>query len=182
MSASDSAAAINGNSPAASILVVDDEAGIRESLEVLLGFENYVVKTAANGEEGLQLPRSRDLRSRASRSGVARAERPRAAAAIQGAPARSAHHHDHGLRHRRQRGRGHSRGRGKFRPEAVGQRETACRHSLGRGPPPRRGRKPSAQAHPQAALQTSRTSWAKASACCASSTWWRRWRPAGRRF
>ncbi|MGB8847519.1 MAG: response regulator, partial [Terracidiphilus sp.] len=55
LSASDSAAAINGNAPAASILVVDDEAGIRESLEVLLGFENYIVKTAGNGEEGLQL-------------------------------------------------------------------------------------------------------------------------------
>jgi DNA-binding NtrC family response regulator len=53
LNASDSAAAFNGNSPVASILVVDDEAGIRESLEVLLGFENYVVKTAANGEEGL---------------------------------------------------------------------------------------------------------------------------------
>ena len=53
LNASDSAAAINGFSPVASILVVDDEAGIRESLEVLLGFENYVVKTAANGEEGL---------------------------------------------------------------------------------------------------------------------------------
>ncbi len=51
--ASDSAAAFSGTSPVASILVVDDEAGIRESLEVLLGFENYVVKTAANGEEGL---------------------------------------------------------------------------------------------------------------------------------
>ena len=51
--ATDSAAAGNGKSPAASILVVDDEAGIRESLEVLLGFENYAVQSAANGEEGL---------------------------------------------------------------------------------------------------------------------------------
>jgi DNA-binding NtrC family response regulator len=52
LNASDSAAN-SGSFPAATILVVDDEAGIRESLEVLLGFENYVVKTAANGEEGL---------------------------------------------------------------------------------------------------------------------------------
>ncbi len=50
-----SASAVDGNSPAASILVVDDEAGIRESLEVLLSLENYAVKTAANGEEGLRL-------------------------------------------------------------------------------------------------------------------------------
>src|SRR5580693_8888877 len=55
LNASDSAALINGISPVASILVVDDEAGIRESLEVLLGFENYAVKTAASGEEGLNL-------------------------------------------------------------------------------------------------------------------------------
>ncbi len=46
---------INGNSPAASILVVDDEAGIRESLEVLLSLENYTVKTAVDGEEGLRM-------------------------------------------------------------------------------------------------------------------------------
>src|SRR5580700_2629043 len=54
LNVSDSAAASNGISPVASILV-DDEAGIRESLEVLLGFENYAVKTAASGEEGLNL-------------------------------------------------------------------------------------------------------------------------------
>jgi DNA-binding NtrC family response regulator len=50
-----SATALDGNSPAASILVVDDEASIRESLEVLLSLENYTVKTAGNGEEGLRL-------------------------------------------------------------------------------------------------------------------------------
>ena len=55
LNASDPAAESSDNSPVASILVVDDEAGIRESLEVLLGLENYVVRTAANGEEGLNL-------------------------------------------------------------------------------------------------------------------------------
>ncbi|MGB3630686.1 MAG: response regulator, partial [Terracidiphilus sp.] len=45
---------VNGTSTGASILVVDDEAGIRESLEVLLSLENYSVKTAADGEEGLR--------------------------------------------------------------------------------------------------------------------------------
>ncbi|MGH9563451.1 MAG: sigma-54-dependent transcriptional regulator, partial [Terracidiphilus sp.] len=53
LSASEPATTGNGHAPAASILVVDDEAGIRDSLEVLLGFENYRVTTAANGEEGL---------------------------------------------------------------------------------------------------------------------------------
>ncbi len=44
-----------GSSVAAgSILVIDDEAGIRESLEVLLSLEGYQVKTANDGEQGLR--------------------------------------------------------------------------------------------------------------------------------
>jgi DNA-binding NtrC family response regulator len=39
----------------ATILVIDDEAGIRESLEVLLTLEGYAVKMAADGEEGLRI-------------------------------------------------------------------------------------------------------------------------------
>ena len=50
-----SAPGADGNGPAASILVVDDEAGIRESLEVLLSLENYSVKTVGDGEGGLRL-------------------------------------------------------------------------------------------------------------------------------
>ena len=55
MNATLSAPAFESTSPIASILVVDDEAGIQESLEVLLSLENYAVKTAANGEEGLRM-------------------------------------------------------------------------------------------------------------------------------
>jgi DNA-binding NtrC family response regulator len=36
------------------ILIVDDEAAIRESLEALLSLEGYVVEMAVNGEEGLE--------------------------------------------------------------------------------------------------------------------------------
>ena len=36
-----------------SILVVDDEAGVRTSLEAILGDEGYRVATAASGEDGL---------------------------------------------------------------------------------------------------------------------------------
>ena len=45
------------------ILVIDDEAGIRESLEVLLTFEGYTVEMAIDGEEGLRTleQRSYDL-------------------------------------------------------------------------------------------------------------------------
>jgi DNA-binding NtrC family response regulator len=35
------------------ILIIDDEAAIRESLETLLALEGYTVETAVNGEEGL---------------------------------------------------------------------------------------------------------------------------------
>src|ERR1035438_432758 len=50
-----SASAVNGNSASASILIIDDEAGIRESLEVLLTLEGYSVRTANDGEQGLRI-------------------------------------------------------------------------------------------------------------------------------
>jgi DNA-binding NtrC family response regulator len=40
-------------SPAGSILIIDDEAEIRESLQTLLELEGYAVDTASTGEEGL---------------------------------------------------------------------------------------------------------------------------------
>ena len=39
----------------ASILVIDDEASIRESLEVLLSLEGYTIAMAVDGEEGLRM-------------------------------------------------------------------------------------------------------------------------------
>jgi DNA-binding NtrC family response regulator len=38
---------------AGSVLIIDDEAAIRESLETLLELEGYAVSSAASGEEGL---------------------------------------------------------------------------------------------------------------------------------
>jgi len=43
----------SSTSPAGSILIIDDEAAIRESLQTLLELEGYNVDTAATGEEGL---------------------------------------------------------------------------------------------------------------------------------
>jgi len=40
--------------PSGAVLIVDDEAEIRESLQTLLELEGFVVETAASGEEGLQ--------------------------------------------------------------------------------------------------------------------------------
>src|ERR1700746_3044632 len=45
----------SSGSAAGSILVIDDEGGIRESLEVLLSLEGYSVKTAQDGEQGLRI-------------------------------------------------------------------------------------------------------------------------------
>src|SRR5579871_6590529 len=50
-----SSPAANGNTSTASILVIDDEAGIRESLEVLLTLEGYQVRMAADGEQGMRI-------------------------------------------------------------------------------------------------------------------------------
>jgi len=43
------AAASNGGS----VLIIDDEAAIRESLQTLLEFEGYQVESASTGNEGL---------------------------------------------------------------------------------------------------------------------------------
>ena len=40
-------------SPAGSVLIIDDEAAIRESLQTLLEFDGYEVESAADGESGL---------------------------------------------------------------------------------------------------------------------------------
>src|SRR5580658_1463070 len=43
----------SGPAPAGAVLIVDDEAEIRESLQTLLEIEGYAVETAGSGEEGL---------------------------------------------------------------------------------------------------------------------------------
>src|SRR5262249_31388367 len=46
---------LNGNpGPSGAVLIVDDEAEIRESLQTLLELEGFVVETVPSGEEGLQ--------------------------------------------------------------------------------------------------------------------------------
>src|ERR1700759_1582335 len=47
-----SGSVFSSGSAAGSILVIDDEGGIRESLEVLLSLEGYSVTTAPDGEQG----------------------------------------------------------------------------------------------------------------------------------
>src|SRR5579863_2247281 len=50
-----SASPVSNNPSNASILVIDDEAGIRESLEVLLTLEGYQVRMAGDGVQGLRI-------------------------------------------------------------------------------------------------------------------------------
>ncbi|MFC5864709.1 sigma-54-dependent transcriptional regulator [Acidicapsa dinghuensis] len=45
----------SSDTPGAKILVIDDEAGIRESLEVLLSLEGYTVEMAIDGVQGLAM-------------------------------------------------------------------------------------------------------------------------------
>ena len=52
---SGSGPAFSSNPNGASILVIDDEAGIRESLELLLTLEGYSVKMASDGDQGLRI-------------------------------------------------------------------------------------------------------------------------------
>src|SRR5277367_1652941 len=42
-----------GSSPAGSVLIIDDEAEIRESLQTLLEMEGFEVETAVSGEDGI---------------------------------------------------------------------------------------------------------------------------------
>lgn len=48
-----SSSSTRNDTPGARILVIDDEAGIRESLEVLLSLEGFSVEMAVDGEQGL---------------------------------------------------------------------------------------------------------------------------------
>lgn len=50
-----SGSVFSSGSAAGNILVIDDEGGIRESLEVLLSLEGYSVKLAPDGEHGLRM-------------------------------------------------------------------------------------------------------------------------------
>src|SRR4051794_10740465 len=48
--------AMNGTpSPSGSVLIIDDEAAIRESLQTLLEMEGFDIETAVSGEDGLSI-------------------------------------------------------------------------------------------------------------------------------
>ena len=53
-----------------SVLIIDDEAAIRESLETLLAMEGYDIEVAATGQEGLDCLAERSLRCRKPRDRV----------------------------------------------------------------------------------------------------------------
>src|SRR3954462_3984733 len=52
---------LGGSSSAGSVLIIDDEAAIRESLETLLESEGYEVQSAATAEEGLSRLAAREF-------------------------------------------------------------------------------------------------------------------------
>ena len=103
-----------------SVLIIDDEAEIRESLETLLEMEGYGVESAASGEEGLARigERSFDLvlldlaLAGPQRLGFIGGDSRPGSGALD--------HHGHRLRHGGKCGEGDAGGRGKFCPEALG--------------------------------------------------------------
>ena len=96
-------------STSASILVIDDEAGIRESLEVLLTLEGYTVTMASDGEQGLRILELGNFDlvlldlALPGQSGLELLPQ------IKERQPETAGHHDHRVRHGGQRGRGDPR-------------------------------------------------------------------------
>ena len=67
------------SSSAGSVLIIDDEAAIRESLETLLEMEGYEVQSAATADEGLARIGRPAVRPGAARLGFARPQWHRSA-------------------------------------------------------------------------------------------------------
>ena len=135
------------------ILIIDDEAGIRESLETLLWLEGYTIDTAPDGEAGLNTigQRSYDLvlldLALPGMNGIEVLgqirERYPDLPVIMITAYGTVNNVVDAIR----------AGSAKLRPEALGQRKAPRRHSRLDRPLPRRGREHPAQARPQAALQ-----------------------------
>jgi hypothetical protein len=112
---------------AGSVLIIDDEAAIRESLETLLELEGYGVESAAAAKKGLTTHRRTKLRPGPARPGAARSQRHGPFSRDSPAGSGALDHHGHRLLDGRECGKGNAGGRSKFRPEAMGQREVAGR-------------------------------------------------------
>ena len=142
-----------GSSSAGTVLIIDDEAAIRESLETLLQLEGYAVESAASGEEGLVClgERTFDLvlldLALPDRNGMdllaeIRTQDPglsiimiTAYGTVENAV------------------KAMQVGCSQLHSKALGQRKASSRCARRRGAPPRRRRKHPAQARAQAALQ-----------------------------
>ena len=83
--------------PKGRILVIDDEADIRESLETLLCLEGYTVELAQNGGDGLRRAEARQLRHDPAGSDDAGSLRHGSAARDSRARLGDADLHDHRL-------------------------------------------------------------------------------------
>ena len=111
------------------ILVIDDEAGIRDSLKMILEYEGYECLLAATGPDGITLAEREPLDLDLPRHQDAGHRRPRGARAAAGAQRHAADRHDLRPRHRQHGGRGDPQGRVRFRREAALERSRAAHHS-----------------------------------------------------
>ena len=125
------------------VLIVDDEAAIRDALRMILEYEGYEVAAAATAPALAELERDAPGR-RAARHQDAGHGRPRGARPDRRPRGRAARPHDLGPRRHRDRRRGDPAGRRRLSREAACQRErvlVSVRNALSRQPA--RGREPS---------------------------------------
>ena len=107
------------------ILIVDDEAGIRESLAGILADEGYSTSSVESGEACLDLLRKTAIRRGSARYLAARHGRPRNLGEDSRARQSSGSHHDLRPRHHRNRCARHQIGRLRFPGKALSHREDA---------------------------------------------------------
>ena len=155
----------------ARILVIDDEADIRESLATLLELEGYVVELAANGNRRPAQSRSRQLRPDFAGSHDAGPFRHGSAERSARARLGNADFHDHRLRLGGSRRERAEERRQRLFFQALGQRKAADRDRAD----DRASAAWSAKIFSSSARSNSNTaspiSSARATACCASSIW-----------
>ena len=161
------------------VLIVDDEAEIRESLQTLLELEGYEVETAANGEEGLSKLGDRpfdlvllDL-ALPGRSGIDLLPEIRALDAQLPVIIITAFGTVEDAVRAMQGGAGNFLQKPWDNEKLLADVRAAVAGAAQK-------KKTSSSSARSSSATTSKTSWARASPCSRFSTWWRRWRPAAR--
>ncbi len=173
---------VTGTDSLPRILIIDDEAAIRESLETLLSLEGYRGGERGERRAGSGSHRGAAVRSGAAGSGAAGARAgSRSCRSILEREAGAAGDHDYGVRHGGQR-----RGCDSRRARRTSCRSRGTTRSCWRIFARRLARYRAEEENVQLKRALKQrynfeNIVGKSERCCASSTWWRRWRRAVRR-